>query len=310
MTSVQINSIPSHKLDRQKWDKCINEAANGTIYSTLFFLDIMSSNWDALILNDYEAVMPLPWKKKYGFSYLYQPPFLRHTTISGNNINDEIINAFLYKIPAHFKYWDIDLKEDLIDPDKITLGDLCLKLRRNSILSLNAEYDEIHKNYKRLAKRMIKKANENSLIVIRNCLPEEVVEFYRINYKGTHDNISSTDYENLIKATSLAFSQNKAITYLAKTPGGETVAAYMLLLDDKFIYSLIGGSNKKGKEYGGFYLLTDAAIKDHCGTERIFRFEGSDSKGIEQFNAQFNPKAIHYYHLTRNKLPWPLKLLK
>ena len=31
--------------------------------------------WDALVLDDYAAVMPLTWRRKYGTRYLYQPAF-------------------------------------------------------------------------------------------------------------------------------------------------------------------------------------------------------------------------------------------
>jgi len=33
----------------------------------------VAENWDALVEDDYTAVMPLPWKKKYSFRYVYQP---------------------------------------------------------------------------------------------------------------------------------------------------------------------------------------------------------------------------------------------
>ncbi|MEI9908814.1 MAG: hypothetical protein WDO71_03560 [Bacteroidota bacterium] len=38
----------------------------------------MARNWDALILNDYEAVMPLTWNKNMAFS-IYTSHFLPHS---------------------------------------------------------------------------------------------------------------------------------------------------------------------------------------------------------------------------------------
>ena len=63
-----------------------------------------------------------------------------------------------------------------------------------------------------------------------------------------------------------------AETYLAKSTSGETLAYYMILKDEQFIYSLLGGSTAAGKKVGAFYLLTDAIIQDHAGTNKIFRF--------------------------------------
>ena len=54
-----------------KWDACIEKAPNGMVYAFSYYLNSMAKNWDALVLNDYDAVMPLTWNKKYGMQYLY-----------------------------------------------------------------------------------------------------------------------------------------------------------------------------------------------------------------------------------------------
>ena len=305
---MKISYLSHAGIDKLKWDRCIETAANGLIYASSYYLDAMSDNWDALILNDYEVVMPLVWKKKYGFNYLYQPFFIGSLGIFGN-VSDKTVNQLLNAIPNQFKYADIDFKENIINPEKITLKNAQLKKRNNFLLDLNKKYPEIYKDYKRLTTRMIKKAAENKVEIIKSCEPFEVIEFYEKNYKNEHKNIKSRDYKRLLAATNIAFEKGKAATWLAKK-NGETIASYMILKDEKFIYSLIGGSNQQGKKYGAFYLLTDAAIKDYAETKRIFRFEGSDKKGIAFFNSQFNPAPVHYYHLKLNRLPWPVKLLK
>jgi hypothetical protein len=125
-----------------------------------------------------------------------------------------------------------------------------------------------------------------------------------------HKGITTNDYAKLIEALRIACKNENAAMYVATTAKGKIISAYGILKDEKCIYSLIGGSNETGKKEGAFYLLTDAVIKDHAGTERTFRFEGSDKKGIALFNSQFNPKPVQYYHLKYNGLPWPVKLLK
>lgn len=302
--------VENKNIDREKWDKCIEQSCNGSIYVLSFYLDTMSKNWDALILNDYEIVMPLIWNKKYGFHYLYQPYFLHHTGIFGNTIKAENTPHFLLHIPEHFRYWDIDYKENIIDPGISIIPGLHLKKRRNFFLDLKNNYQKIEHNYKRLAKRMLLKAKQNNIEVIRNSPPAEIINFYKNNYRNRQKNILDSDYKRLITVTEIAFKNNLAATYLAKTVKGEIIAAYLILRDKKYVYSIIGGSNAAGKTYGAFYLLTAAAIKDHAETDRIFRFEGSDKKGIALFNSKFNPFPLEYYHLKLNRLPWPLKLLK
>ncbi len=72
-----IRYLKRQDLDLNAWDECIRLSPAGLLYARSFFLDaITDGQWDALVMGDYEAVMPLTWNKKYGFTYLYQPNFV------------------------------------------------------------------------------------------------------------------------------------------------------------------------------------------------------------------------------------------
>src|SRR6266550_2768979 len=68
-----IHYLQRQDIDLIKWNACITAAPNGLIYARSFYLDAMTAEqWDGLVMGDYEAVMPLPWRRKFGFYYLYQ----------------------------------------------------------------------------------------------------------------------------------------------------------------------------------------------------------------------------------------------
>jgi hypothetical protein len=303
-----IRYLAHKEIDKTKWDNCIDESCNQVIYAKTFWLDEMCK-WDALVLNNYEAVMPLTWNRKYGFYYLYQPYFTKQLGVFAKTITPEMVNAFLSAIPAKFKLWDIDLMENCGDEETWQLKKIVLKKRTNYFLQLDESYGELYKNYKRLSQRMLQKAKENEIILVKNADPIEAISFYKKNY-NYDKNISENIYTKLYNAVSIAFTNKQAYTYLAKTKQDEIIGAYIILKDEENIYSLIGGSNKKGKEVGAFYLLTDAVIKDNTDSKLTFRFEGSDKKGIAFFNSQFGALPVEYFHLYYNNLPWPLSFLK
>ena len=60
-----VSYLQNKDIDKIKWDKCIDTASNGLIYAYSFYLDTMAKHWDALVMNDYEAVMPITWNKKF-----------------------------------------------------------------------------------------------------------------------------------------------------------------------------------------------------------------------------------------------------
>lgn len=269
----------------------------------------MAENWDALILNDYEAVMPLTWREKYAFKYLYQPPFTACLGVFGNMEHHELITDFLQSIPQQFRFWDIDLNEANKEVSN-NRHFFQSSSRINQMLSLAKSRDEIREGYSRLARRSLARAAAANLHIKRDIPVQDVVELYRSEYEQRHKNIRAADYLSLIKACIQAAEKGFMKSYLALSPEEEPVAFYCVLQGRKFVYSLIGGSNAAGKESGAFYLLTDAAITDHAASDRGFRFEGSDIPGIAFFNQQFGALPVSYLHIKMNRLPFPVNLLK
>jgi hypothetical protein len=326
-----IHYLRRQELDPVKWDACIEADPNGLIYARMFFLDRMTmGQWDALVMEDYKAVMPLTWNRKYGFRYLFQPfctPSLGLFADGGSLGQAGLLSSFLRAIPKKFKYWDIDLNEandmypGISDPaaavsDPVTalfsppISRLRVTARTNYLLHLNKEKEELDQGYHRLARRMCNKAMSERLQIVRNASPGEIIQQYRAGYGRKHPRIRQVLYERLGSCAGMALAAGNATTYLANWPTGEIAAFYLVLSDRRFVYSLLGGSTQKGREVSAFYLLTDAAIKDHAPTDRIFRFEGSDMPGIASFNASFGSTPKQYHHLLRNDLPFPLNYLK
>ena len=100
--SADIHYLKRAAIDTTKWDRCVQQAPNGWIYSLSFFLDGIGS-WDGLVMGDYEYIMPLPKKIKYGIPYIYVPPFTGQLGIIGAKpVPSELVNDFIQAIPGSF----------------------------------------------------------------------------------------------------------------------------------------------------------------------------------------------------------------
>src|SRR5210317_1567418 len=69
----KVNLLKRKEIDVQKWDDLIAHSTAETIYPYSWYLDTVSENWSALVVDDYRFVMPVVWKKKAGMKYIYQP---------------------------------------------------------------------------------------------------------------------------------------------------------------------------------------------------------------------------------------------
>jgi hypothetical protein len=79
-----IKYLKHQEIVKPRWDEAIDRAFNGIIYAKSWYLDIVSPHWDALVSDDYSAVMPLTWRRKFGVYYLYQPFFTQQLGVFGD----------------------------------------------------------------------------------------------------------------------------------------------------------------------------------------------------------------------------------
>ena len=135
-----IRYLTRDELDIVKYDTCISNAENFRIYANSWFLDIVCDSWDALVEDDYQSVMPLPKRTKYGIHYIYLPPWTQQLGVfSLQSINEFALLHFIKKIPKKFKLVDVYLNSNnLISSQRI-------KIRDNFILSLDKTYESLRK---------------------------------------------------------------------------------------------------------------------------------------------------------------------
>lgn len=305
---AQIHYLRHEQIDKVKWDACLSSSDNPLIYATSLYLDHMCLHWDGLVLNDYKAIMPLPWKRKYGISYVYTPYYVVACGVFGRQITQSVLENFISAIPYKFKYVETDLNENNQFSDEVNQPALRYIKRTNTYLNLDVSYTDLYSDYSQLAKRKIKKAIRENF-QLREGTTKEVIELYKQMYDGKHDVLSRYDYRRMISFFSTELAANVK-TYVVTSATGEDCAFYLLLYDEHYVYWLIGGSNEEARAKGVFYFLKDAVIKQFAGTKRTFRFEGSDNEGVEYFNMQFGGYKITYPKLVMNRLSWPLSVLK
>ena len=153
---ASIRYITGSEIDSAKWDACVHTASNSLIYACSWWLDTMSANWDGLVLNDYEAVMPLTWNRKYGIKYLCQPPFTQQLGIFSRHAIPEILTqSFLNKASEHFNFAELCL--NYLNPAR------GLDSRPNFILPLHHPYETLYANYKTGLKKSLQKASHTLL---------------------------------------------------------------------------------------------------------------------------------------------------
>ncbi len=302
---LKIQYLPYVQIDKLKWDACITHAANGLIYAASFYLDCMAKNWDALVLGDYEVVMPLTFNKKYGVYYLYQPFFMASLGIFGNNISADLADDFLQHIPEKFKYFDIYLNHQ----NRFKLQHFNLYERMNYVLPLQENYEGIYSRYRDNIKRNIKKSIQLQVTIKQN-IPIESVLLLATEQSRTFSQIEAIHFEHFKKVFDFFYTQNKATTYGVYTPNGHLISSCAFLFSNNRAYYILVGNHPDSKAFGASHALINAFIKDNAGKNLLLDFEGSDIPSLAFFYSSFGALEEKYTGLKLNRLPIWMKWFK
>ncbi len=307
MRESKILYLSQDRVDMKKWDECIAHSINELPYAYSWYLNSVCYSWDALVLNDYESVFPLTWKKKAGISYLYQPFFTQQLGIfSTQKITPELVNAFLENIPEEFKLIEINL-----NADNDYSGNLfSVKKKLTHHLLLNNNHSKITSGYNENTKRNLKKARKGNLSVTDNVSPETLISLFRKNQGDRVNEIKSKDYERLKNLMDSVLKNSSGEIIGVTGNDGQICAAGFFVRSKRFIINIFPSSNETGRKNGAMFRLIDFVLEKYEHSDLIFDFEGSEISSISKFYKGFGSHEVFYPFIRRNNIPWWMKILK
>ncbi|WP_026763142.1 hypothetical protein [Sediminibacterium salmoneum] len=139
-----IEILSSHEIDKIKWNTLVNDSKNGLVYAQSDFLDRMADNWAAVIVGDYESILPIPYRKKWGISYSYSVPFVQQLGLIGK-VEDAKAAKIKSEIQKKFKYGTIQLNSG----NAALAAHLGASPMPNMYISLQEPFSVLEKNFKK-----------------------------------------------------------------------------------------------------------------------------------------------------------------
>jgi hypothetical protein len=298
-----IQCIEHTKIDKVKWDRCIRQSFNESIFVYSWYLDTLCEQWQGYVLNDYEAVFPIAVKRKFKITYLYQPFFTRYFGLySVDRPSVELLNEFISLILSTYKNMQFCLHES-------TTADLGLVKniqRRFQYLPLADEYEILYKGYSENVKRNIKKATKQNLRIESFISSEEIVALFKKTKGNELELFLPKHYQSLIQLMNACLSQKNGYTIAVYKDTELYAAAFFMYSNNRFTY-LKSGLTNEGKESGAMHFLMDRFIQIHAGKNNTLDFGGSSVESVARFYKSFGARDCVYLQLEKGIL---FKLLK
>ena len=265
----------------------------------------MSDNWGALVIGDYEFIMPIPYTVKKSQSVLYQPFFNQQLNVLGKNLPSvQVINQFISNIPQKFKLLQFNFPNYLIQSEYgFEIEEVICQY-----LDLNQTHEALSAEYSTNAKRQIKKAIKNELKVTETGGLEVFMPLFKKTV-GVKLGFLEDNYSRLHKLMNVGLHLNKG-RLLTVQKGEEVLAMGYFFIQNNRITYLKGASTIQGRDTGAMYYLMDAVIKEYAAANRIFDFGGSKVSSVAEFYKKLGAKDQTYLSFSKNDLPWLLKKFK
>ncbi|MBL7983340.1 MAG: hypothetical protein JNM91_00005, partial [Flavobacteriales bacterium] len=111
-----IRHLRNEEIDRQQWDRLLDQCPDRLWYARSRVLDRMAPGWEALIDDQLGILMPLTWRRKWGIHYLYNPYGAQQLGVFNANHDPDRTTAFLAAVPGRFRYIDIWLNAAMARP--------------------------------------------------------------------------------------------------------------------------------------------------------------------------------------------------
>ena len=301
-----IKLLKHNNIDKTRWNDCINKSFNGNVYALSWYLDIVHPEWDALVENDYERVMPLTASKKFGISYMFQPFFVQQLGVySTSQLSKNDIDRFINAIPKQYSliqyrlnsYNKVDYKSDII-----------LK-HRNVELDLIYDYQYLYSNYNSNTKRNLTKAEAAGLSIIHDINPEIIINLFRNNRGRNVKHWKDKEYDRLLDLINTAISRNCCFCVGINNIDNTTIAGAVFMHSHDRIIFLFSGSDEEHKDKHALTMLLDNVIREFCETQYTLDFEGSDNDGLARFYKGFGGAEVFYPEVKYNNLKGILKFI-
>lgn len=294
--------LPAAKIDRHKWDACVQTANNGLIYARCDYLDHCCDSWYGLVFGDYASVVPLPLRRKLGIRYYYQPPFVQQLGLIGDAAPSDIMAAILQLA----RYGDIQFNfanAELAVP-------LGAETRTNLVIDLSPGYERIASAYKKDLVLNLSKAAKSNLVVDTAGNIQEAIELYHQLYGSRTPQVKPADYKKFTALCEKLATTGNCFVRRIVDAQGRLMATGVFLKGEKRIYNMMNSTTAEGRAQEANHWLIDAVIREFAGQQLLFDFEGSDLPGVKAFYEKFGAVNQPYYSLHFNRFPFPLRLLK
>ena len=298
-----IRFLKHSEINPEKWNQAVFNSLFSSVFVRYEMLDLLTApdTWHALVQEDYEAVMPLPTRKKGVLKYVYTPFFMPQMGIfSEREITLDEAEAFLCEISKHYVLADVLLNEKNETQESHKNNFV------SHFISLQPSYNELYSQFHENTKRNIKvgKKTECQITVGEESVADIITLFRANRGQGSNVHFQEEDYERLSQMADYLLKNNLLEVYGVRTNDHQLAAGALFVKDGNRRWFWFSGRDNRLSECKPMFFLLDAYIHDHAESDLILDFNGSKNENVARLYQGFGGEryTIPFIRRFRNPL--------
>lgn len=263
---MPIQILRNNEIDFARWDRSLFRSLNGNVFGLSWFLNITAPDWEAMVEDDYQMLMPLPvhvrWKRKL----ISMPPFTWQLGIFSNRIMEpELLSAFLNRLPASYRIHGITLnKFNRVNDSLFKVHDF------SSVeLDLISSYEKIRRGYNKELKSELENSATQHISIVKGLSVNDFLQFAAYSDINRNIRIGTRELNCLRLIITNSVRYRLGELYGAYTPENNLCAAAFLITYRQKATLFMVLANRTGLQYCAVQLIIDAYIQLHAEQKLI-----------------------------------------
>lgn len=274
--------IPFKEINKNKWNGTIHYAINGNVFGYYWYLKAVIGEWDAIVEEDYQSVMPVLTKPLNAYQYSLLKELGPYSV---NPLTDQRMKGILDLILKHNKTSQYPIHSHV---SKRQLESFKFSQRHKAVLNGGNLYDELSRTYSDALTNNLDVEGYDAVKVSSGIKPELLVGL--LNENEMHKNALMRLMYNAMHR-GIGFS-----SAIEDRNTGKILAASFFMNSNSTFFEILSYS-KGGKKYR--QLIFDLLLRNNSGSpmrfETFFKVDDLHEMGFDSepvYDIQFNKSTL------------------
>lgn len=306
---MEISHFRHDEIDRQVWNDFIRSSPMGAMYGLGEYLDIISPNWGALVINKGEkwlAVMPWFQDTKWGMKRMYQPLLCQFQGIYWSDFPKEaykqyewkrkVVTMMVEKADSLCSRFHSNFAPSFDYPLPFYWDGYNLAPRFSYGIDLKAPLPELSERHR----RSIKKITDSNVQWNIKGHKSEFLNALRASFNTKGVQLKDQHYQSVERIIDTFLKTEEAILLECRDKGGNWLCGMLLYaFGNTFTYYLGASSEQGRKENAMTFLMNEAILLAKARDASYFDFEGSMIKNVETFFRGFGATPRLFFEISK-----------